>query len=90
MSKQSGLVPIDLKRCQSEKPNGCTFMTFGGVPGYARCKSKPTVIVTERKKNKEYGQRGSMTLCNECWAKATKQLGPGHFTVGPITKSQIE
>lgn len=27
---KSKRIPLDLKRCQAEKPNGYTFMTLGG------------------------------------------------------------
>jgi hypothetical protein len=41
------LTPSDRKQCQAEIPNGVNFMTLGGRLERVRCKSTPTVIVTE-------------------------------------------
>ncbi|MGH9390490.1 MAG: hypothetical protein ACRD1Z_12805, partial [Vicinamibacteria bacterium] len=68
------LIPPDLERCQGEKPNGYTFMTFGGVPGLVRCSEKPTHIAFEPKQ--EGREQGSMSLCGECLAVCSKQV-PG-------------
>lgn len=67
------LIPPNKKQCQVEKPKGNTFMTLGGVPGLVRCTNKPTVIVAERNPNPEDGQRGSMSMCPECFAVFKKQ-----------------
>jgi hypothetical protein len=72
--------PVDTKRCQSEKPNGHSFMTLGGVPGLVRCSNTPIVIVIEAVKGKD-GLKGSMSLCDECLAVALKQLPEGYFDI---------
>lgn len=68
------LIPPDLAQCQAEKPNGNTFMTFGGVPGLVRCKNKPTHIALEPKQKDR--EQGSMSLCGDCLAVCSKQV-PG-------------
>lgn len=80
------LIPPDLERCQAEKPNGHSFMTLGGVPGYERCSDKPAVIVTEVVPDKD-GRHGSMSLCCRCWAVALKQLGAYSITAEPILET---
>lgn len=62
------LIPPDKKQCQCEKPNGHTFMSFGGVPGRVRCTNKPAVIITEKQPSPQDGQCGSMSLCSDCLA----------------------
>lgn len=84
ITKAPKLTPPDKKQCQAMKPNGNTFMTFGGVPSLVRCKNKPTVILTERKPNPKDGQRGSMSLCNDCRDVLLKQLGEDFATTKPI------
>lgn len=75
----------DLKQCQAEKPNGATFMTFGGVPKLVRCTAKPTVIITEAKAGSD-GKVGSMSVCESCLEAAKTQLGEAAFTVSPIRR----
>lgn len=84
-SKKKPLTPPDLKRCQSEKPNGHTFMTLGGRPGMERCDRKPTVIVTENKSGED-GRKGSMSLCVGCLAQFRKQMPRGFATVKDIER----
>jgi hypothetical protein len=67
--------PPDLTRCEALKPNGHTFMTFGGVPGLVRCSKKPTLLAREAKPPKGETTRGAMSLCTECARVAEKQLG---------------
>lgn len=73
--KKKVLVPPDLEQCQAEKPNGVTFMTFGGHKEMIRCKDKPTVIVRELKPGKD-GQLGSMSLCTHCLIQFMQQICP--------------
>lgn len=79
------LIPPDKKQCQAEKPNGYSFMTLGGVPGYIRCTNKPVVIMKEKKAASD-GLTGSMAVCSECLASAKKQLGDNFFTVEKIKR----
>ena len=72
------MIPIDEERCQAEKPNGQSFMTLGGGHKMVRCNNKPTVIATEVDIATD-GQRGSMTLCEDCLNVALKQLPRGFF-----------
>ena len=76
--KKVKLIPPDKKQCQAEKPNGHSFMTLGGRPGRERCTNKPTMLATEKKPGKD-GQRGSMTVCDECFSVMQKQM-PGAAT----------
>lgn len=78
------LVPPDPKRCQTDVPNGHSFMTFGGIPGFVRCPNVPAFIATEVHPNKKDGQRGSMSVCAVCLPKLFKQLGAGHVKLEPI------
>jgi len=60
------LTPPDLKQCQAEKPNGESFMTLGGRPGRVRCTSPAKILVRETVSGSD-GQKGSMTLCGDCF-----------------------
>lgn len=67
------LIPPDTSRCQAEKPTGDSFMTLGGRPGRReRCNAKPTMLATEKVAGED-GLKGSMTLCDECFAVMQKQ-----------------
>ena len=77
------LTPPDIKRCQVEKPNGHTFMAFGGVPGLVRCEAKPSVIVSEKEPGPD-GQKGSMSMCLGCLEVFSKQAGLDGHTVKEI------
>jgi len=81
--KNIKLIPPDIKRCQCLKPNGNTFLTFGGIPGYDRCSNKPLVIVTERKASLG-NVKGSMSLCGSCWAVFVKEHDKDFATAKPI------
>ena len=74
------LIPADPKRCQAEMPNGENFMTLGGGHKMVRCKNKPSHIATEKRAD-EYGQHGSMSLCPECLAVFSKQVGLDDVTL---------
>ena len=74
------LIKPDLKRCQCERV--ATFMTMGGATTgqtICRCKNKPVVIITEKKKGSD-GKRGSMSVCSICLDIARKQMGENSFT----------
>ena len=72
------MIPIDKEMCQSEKPNGQSFMTLGGGHKMIRCKNTPTVIATETKAGSD-GIKGSMTMCADCLKVANEQLPKGFF-----------
>lgn len=59
------LEPPDPKRCQAEVKAG-SFMTLGPRP-LIRCEKAPIVIAEEVEPDED-GQRGSMSLCADCWA----------------------
>jgi hypothetical protein len=81
------LEPVDLKRCQAEKPSGNTFMTLGGRVGdMVRCDNKPRVVATESKPGED-GRVGSMSLCDGCHAVFRKQMPPDFATFKSITKN---
>lgn len=80
MSKKVKIEPIDSRRCQTEKPNGNSFMTFGGVPGLERCKNTPTRVLVEKEPGKD-GEHGAMAVCPECFAVFKKQIGLGKTLV---------
>ena len=84
--KKGKLTPPDEDQCQCERPNGNTFMTFGGVPGHVRCRNKPIVIVTEREVTNEDGEQGSMALCPHCYNKFIEQMGDDFATVRAIER----
>lgn len=73
------LIPSDPTRCQAEFLDG-TFMTLG-PRRIVRCSNKPTCIATEVKPNPIDGQRGSMSLCDECLARMKTKLGNGYATI---------
>ena len=74
------MIPIDKERCQAEKPNGQSLMTYGGGHKMIRCESKPAVIATETKAGND-GLKGSMTMCSECLDVAENQLPKGFFDI---------
>lgn len=78
------LIPPDLAQCQAEKPNGHGPFTLGGVPGLVRCKAKPLVVIEEKSPGPD-GQRGSMSLCDECLVVFNRQVG-ADVEVTPVTK----
>lgn len=88
-NKSKALAPPDLKRCQAEIPNGANFMTLGGRPEHLRCKSPPSVIVTEVQPGSD-GRHGSMALCHPCWAVALKQLGAWSISAEPIIETAVK
>ena len=63
--KQRDLTPPDFNRCQVEKPNGNSFMTFGGKPELIRCINEPTYILHEKIKQED-GLQGCMSCCIDC------------------------
>jgi len=77
------LISPDLKRCQAEKPNGQSFMTFGGGHKMIRCTNKPLFIVTEKKPGED-GLKGSMTLCADCLTVFLEQMPDGYAEVALI------
>ncbi len=77
--KLKPLIPVDLKRCQTEISNGVNFMTLGGRREMVRCENKPVVIATETTAGDD-GQHGSMSLCAVCLVKFLTQTAPGFAT----------
>ena len=74
-------IPPDIMQCQAEKPNGNTFMTLGGIPGYVRCKNTPVFIAVAKAVEND-GHIGSMSVCAECRKILEKQmLGYAIFTI---------
>lgn len=71
----SKVTPADLDCCQSERPNGNTFMTFGGQPGLVRCRNSPIVIAREKFTHPKFGTIGEMSLCPHCMNVMVSQLG---------------
>lgn len=66
--KKAKLAPPDLLRCQALKPidlYGCSALLLGDVPRLVRCEAKPTTIATKAKPGPD-GQRGSVSVCDEC------------------------
>ena len=89
MKTKPKLIPPDKNQCQSQKKEGAWpdaqhFMIFG-PPRMVQCTAKPTVIIHEKKPNKD-GLKGSMSLCDECLKKAIEQLGGDFFTSVPIKR----
>ena len=81
--KKETMLPIDVEQCQALVPNGNTFMTFGGKPGLIRCKNKPSWVAIEKEASE--GERGGMSLCNDCKAVCERQL-PNKVTYQRIGK----
>ncbi|RLA42176.1 MAG: hypothetical protein DRQ64_00340 [Gammaproteobacteria bacterium] len=74
MAEPKPLIPPDPDHCQAEKPNGHTFMTFGGSPGLVECRDPPSAIVFEVGVGKD-GRRGAMSLCGPCFDVFIKDVG---------------
>jgi len=86
--KEEGVEPVDLLQCQVLVPNGCTFMSFGGRPGCARCTNEPIAVLTEKKPGKG-GKRGSMSVCGSCLIVACKQMDLRKYEVKAIQHEQL-
>lgn len=84
--EKTTLTPPDEDQCQSERPNGATFMTLGMAPGLVRCRNKPIVIATEREVTHEDGEKGSMSLCAHCMNKLIEQMGYDAVTFRAIER----
>jgi len=80
------LTPVDEERCQCERPNGATFMTFGASPKLVRCKNRPIVIATEKTITHKDGQQGAMSLCAHCMNKLVDQMGADFATFRAIER----
>jgi hypothetical protein len=77
------LIQPDRNRCQCEITTYEPWH-FGGCPYQVeRCKNEPTVIITEKTKNKDH-KKGSMSLCDSCLKQAKKKLGEKNFTIKKI------
>lgn len=87
--KKVKLIPPDRKQCQCLKPNGNTFMTFGGIPGRVQCTNKPCVIVKELKPAKD-GLKGSMSLCAECFEVFGKDMNVVDYKVVKLRTPNTE
>jgi hypothetical protein len=81
------IAPLDVDRCQAEKPNGASFMTFGGVPRLERCNSVPSYVLVETKEDED-GLRGAMTVCSECFEVFKKQVGVSNTLYYEITRKE--
>lgn len=86
MPKKPKLTPPDPDRCQAEKPNGASFMTFGGIPKLERCTNRPFVIVKERVADPRDGLKGSMSLCEGCLKTFKKQCPEKQVSLQLIRK----
>lgn len=69
----STLIPADPDRCQTEITEYRPFIMGGDVNQTRRCSNAPTWIATEKKPGKD-GQRGSMSLCDDCREQLVKQF----------------
>ena len=82
------LKPVDLERCQADKPGNGPFVVGGeiGNPlnGYrVRCRDKPTVIAKENMPGED-GKCGAMSLCGDCKKAFIKQLGKDYASFSEI------
>ena len=72
-NKKTELMPPDYSRCQTEITTTASFMQMGGPPKTTeRCKNKPTILMEELVSGKD-GQKGSMTVCDDCFKQAQLQ-----------------
>lgn len=86
--KKPALTPPDYSRCQCEITTTASFMQMGGPPKTTeRCKNKPTMLMEERFADSD-GQKGSMTVCDDCFKQAQLKtwLPPGWVLYSRITK----
>lgn len=78
----SKLIPPDFKRCQALIRGG-SFMTLGPRPWY-RCESAPHWLATERRVGND-GQKGAMTVCDDCAKVMVAQRDPETFDLEWLT-----
>lgn len=81
----SELEPVDYRRCQARIRKGSSFMTIG-KPAWSRCSSRPCVVVREREPGRD-GQRGAMSLCEECFG-VFREKNPG-CSVLPVETDRL-
>lgn len=78
----SQLEQPDLKQCQAERVERTPF-ALGGTHRRTRCANTPTAIAFENKAGDD-GQKGSMSLCDDCAAAMVKALGRDFATLCKI------
>lgn len=81
------LVPPDRNRCQAEITSYHPFVMGGQVHRTERCTNKPVLLVKEKEAGSD-GLRGSMTLCQSCYAVFLKQPGLPAVDVEPVNKEE--
>jgi hypothetical protein len=79
--KSKSLIQPDNERCQAEKLSG-SFMTLGPRQ-MERCHNKPVVIAEESNPGED-GQKGSMSLCEECLIVFKSKYPKGYATFKKI------
>jgi hypothetical protein len=77
------LIPPDRERCQCEIRAAHNFMTLGPPPRYERCKNKPVCVITEKEPGPD-GERGSMSLCGDCYVTFCLKDDPTRVTLEKI------
>ena len=82
------LTPPDFKRCQTLKPNGHSFITFGGVPGHVRCTNKPKYLAKENKAGA--GGRGRGPAVRYAWCRGQGLNGPGALVGKPASRVALD
>lgn len=85
------LTPVDLGRCQAEKPGNGPFIMGGAIGdprnGYrVRCDAVPSVVV--REKSSTGGAPGAMSLCRDCLEVFDADVGIHTVDVEEVQRSQ--
>lgn len=87
-NKKADLTPPDYNQCQCEITTTLGFMQMGGPRKTTeRCKNKPTMLMEEREPGED-GQRGSMTVCDDCFKQAQLGVLAGSTIYSRLTKNR--
>lgn len=85
----SDLIPPDYSRCQAEMQVYLPFIMGGNVHQWVRCDTKPRWLAEEKKPGPD-GQKGSMTLCDNCKKKLKLKYGKEGLALPKITRINQE
>lgn len=81
------LIPPDITQCQTMIRNKRSALSFGNNTEFIRCKNIPIAIITEIKEGHD-GQKGQMSVCNECLEMAKKEYS-NYFNVELLNNEEI-
>jgi len=80
--------PVDPRRCQAEWTQYNAFVMGGNVYQRRRCENPAAWVVTETEPD-ERGERGAMSLCDECKQRCIEEMGDRPMEFVEIVGGQV-